>query len=386
MKTIIKLGMHPFADTFIPKDALGNSEPVYPLECGLDEETGHIKLIHETDPEERYNLYPYSYTSSNSKVSTDHWEEFAKHTSKKINISKGSRVIEIGSNDGFLTLQYKNIGCEVLGIDPSKTMTEISEERGIPTRCMVFNEKSSHGIDEKVDLVVANNVFNHANDPIDFAKGVKNILKDSGTFVFQVPYWFNTIKDGKFDQIYHEHPSYFTVKSACNILQLAGLNVFDVEWVNYHGGSIRVYASKDNRDKSDEVLKFISDEESAGLFDPECYKHFMKNIRLKRDTFLSKIYRIRSEGSPIVAVGAAAKGNTFLNYYNLDNSVIDYVTDPSEHKVGKYTPLSRIPIDTDDAVFSKYDKVYAILLSWNISELIINKLKAINKDIEFLIK
>ena len=221
---------------------------------------------------------------------------------------------------------------------------------------------------------------------MDFAQGVQELLSDNGTFVFEVPYWYNTITDEKFDQIYHEHLSYFTVKSACNLLKLAGLTVYDVEWVDYHGGSIRVYASKDKRKGSKSVQEHISKEEDANLFDPQQYTEFMKSIKRKRDFWLSELYRISGEGYPIVAIGAAAKGNTFLNYYNLDNSIIDYVTDTSEHKVGKYTPLSRIPILTDTEVFSKYDKVYAFILSWNISDLIKGKLQAINKNIEFLIK
>lgn len=394
---IIDLGMHPFADSFIPESHLGNSEPVYPLQCGLDTETGHIKLLHETDPNERYNLYPYSYTSSNSKVSRKHWEDFAEHTAEKLEFpqlgyetSISPKVIEIGSNDGFLSLQYKKMGCKVMGVDPSKEMVALAEKEGIPTYCALFSHERALNLKPQLggvcDLVVANNVFNHANDPIDFAKGVHELLSDTGTFVFQVPYWYNTITDDKFDQIYHEHPSYFTVKSACNLLKSVGLKVYDVEWVDYHGGSIRVYASKEDRVPAPCVQEHIKKEEDANLFDPEFYKEFMIRVKQKRDRWVSKLYTLSADGYPIVAVGAAAKGNTFLNYYNLDNSIIDYVTDTSEHKVGKYTPLSRIPILTDTEVFSKYKKVYAVMLSWNISDLIKDKLKAINKNIEFLVK
>ena len=378
--------MHPYADTFIPEDALSKSEPVYPLECGLDTDTGHVMLLHKTDPTERYTLYPYSYTSSNSKVAKKHWDAYAKHTIEKLDIKRGDKVVEIGSNDGYLTEQYKNYGCGVLGIDPSHNMAALAAARGVPTSCLVFGGQTSQSIDVKADLVVANNVFNHANDPVDFVFGVGNILKDSGVFVFQVPYWLNTIKDLKFDQIYHEHPSYFTVKSACNILKLAGLNVFDVEWVDYHGGSIRVYASKDGRPKSTSVQEFITNEETEGLFDPLRYEVFMKDLAQAKDKFLCRLYEERVKGNPIVAIGAAAKGNTFLNYYNLDSNVIDFVTDNSEHKIGKYTPLTRIPIDSDESVFSKYDTVCAIMLSWNISDLLINKLLKINNKIEFLQK
>ena len=381
---IINLGMHPYADTFVPEQFFAKSEPVHPLQCGLDEETGHVMLMYLTDPVERYNLYPYSYTSSNSKIAKNHWVDFASSTHQKLGLKEEDFVVEIGSNDGFLTAEYMKLGCEALGIDPSHSMAVEAAKLGVTTKCTVFCEASSHKVEKKATLVVANNVFNHANDPIDFALGVRNILKDEGTFVFQVPYWLNTIKDRKFDQIYHEHPSYFTVKSARNLLKKAGLYVYDVEWYDYHGGSIRVFASRQEREVTQAVKDHIAQEEEEGLFTLERYESFMSDISHERNTFLSKLYALKTEGKSIVAIGAAAKGNTFLNYYNLDRSVIDYVTDMSDHKVGKYTPLSRIPIDTDDEVFSQYEDVYAIVLSWNISDLIKSKLKDINPNITFI--
>ena len=196
---IIDLGMHPFADTFIPEKDLGRSEPVYPLQCGLDTETGHIKVMYETDPDQRYNLYPYSYTSSNSKVARKHWEDYARQTADKINLQPNNNVIEIGSNDGFLSVQYKNMGCNVIGVDPSKSMADLAEEQGVLTFCTLFSMEKAVELKESVgglaDLIVANNVFNHANDPLDFARGVKELLSDTGSFIFQVPYWYNTITD-----------------------------------------------------------------------------------------------------------------------------------------------------------------------------------------------
>ena len=387
MKKIIDLGMHPYADTFIKKDQLNKSEPVYPLQCFLDEKTGYIKVGYETNPNERYNLYDYSYTSSNSEFSKKYWESYAIEVCIILNIYKPIDITEIGSNDGYLSYQFKKMGHNVLGIDSSSYMSEIANKLGIKTYCGIFDYDLSKLIKDeygKKDLIIANNVFNHANNPLSFARGVKNILSNDGVFIFEVPYWYNTIMDKKFDQIYHEHVSYFTVKSSVELLKSIGLNVFDVDVVDYHGGSIRVYSKVNPTKVSSSVSDLIKKEEEAGLFKLKTYSDFMVNIKVKRANFLKKLYSILEKNIPIVAVGAAAKGNTFLNFYNLNNTNIDYVTDISEHKRGKYTPLTRIPIQDDKTVFEKYDEVYVIILSWNISSMLKKKLKEINKNIKFL--
>ena len=388
---IIDLGMQPFADTFIGRQQLNLSEPLYPLECFLNKDSGEIRVGVNTKEDDRYNLYDYSYTSSNSKFSKSHWTKYASEVSDKINLSNNSSIVEIGSNDGFLSKLFKDMGHDIAGVDPSRYMAQIAKNtRGINTYNCLFSYNSSQEIKNDrgaCDLVIANNVFNHSNDPDDFIRGVSNLLSPEGFFVFELPYWYNTIKDRKFDQIYHEHVTYFTVKYSYNLLKLAGFEIVDVEVVDYHGGSIRVYAKKLSSPKAvgknNIVAALIRQEEEFGLFDSETYVEFMNEITRCRDRFLSRLYSIRSQNIPIIAVGASAKGNTFLNFYNLDCSVLDYVTDASIHKQGKYTPLTRIPI-TGDEIFKNYDKAYALILSWNISDIIKEKLKQINCNIEFL--
>lgn len=387
MKKIIDLGMHPYADTFINKDQLNKTEPVYPLQCFLDEKTGYIKVGCETSPDERYNLYDYSYTSSNSEFSKKYWESYAIEVCKKLKITKQLNIAEIGSNDGYLAKQFQSKGHNVLGIDSSAYMSKIANKLGINTHCGIFDSNLSKTIINKynkMDLIIANNVFNHSNDPLDFALGIKNLLSPDGVFIFEVPYWYNTVIDKKFDQIYHEHVSYFTVKSSVELLKQIGLTVFDVDVVDYHGGSIRVYSKINPTEISLNVSNLINKEEEKGLFKIETYSKFMIDIKIKRAKFLKKLYNILEKNIPVVAVGVAAKGNTFLNFYNLDSTSIDYVTDISIHKKNKYTPLTRIPIQDDKTVFEQYDEVYVIILSWNISNMLKKKLKEINKNIKFL--
>lgn len=389
VEKILDLGMHPYADTFINAEQLGMTEPILPLECYLCPESGQVQLGYISHDYERYNLYAYSYTSSNSTFSRNHWDNYAKVMTDRFNL-KNKLIVEIGSNDGYLIQQFKPNN-KVLGVDPSHAMAEIaSNEYGVSMINDFFNLANSRKIKTDfgpADLIIANNVFNHSNDPIDFAKGVYHLLNDGGIFVFESPYWLDTIQSQHFDQIYHEHISYFTAKSAYNLLSSVGLEIFDIEVVDYHGGSIRVYARKitDATPKlTDLVAKMIDQETKLGLFDINTYKKFQKDITFTRDKFLSKLYDLKSQGFPIIAVGAAAKGNTLLNFYGLDKTVIDFVTDSSEYKQGKYTPLTRIPI-VGDEIFKEYDQgVYALVLSWNISDTLKTNLLKINNKIKFL--
>ena len=264
--------MHPYADTFLHHSQLHLSEPVYPLECFLNREDGEIRLGTNTKADERYNLYDYSYTSSNSNFSKSHWIDYAKTVSEKINLQKDSKVVEIGSNDGFLTKEMKGLGFDAVGVDPSEYMSHLAEERGIKTYTRIFNNETSKIIKDdfgSADLVIANNVFNHSDDPFDFVDGVSNLLNLGGTFVYELPYWYNTIKDGKFDQIYHEHVTYFTAKYSYELLKGFGLEIYDIEVVEYHGGSLRVFARKVDGDVKleEKVSDMIAKEVSFGLFD-----------------------------------------------------------------------------------------------------------------------
>ncbi|HEY3861896.1 MAG TPA: class I SAM-dependent methyltransferase [Verrucomicrobiae bacterium] len=392
LREIVNLGMHPMADTFIPADRLDEGDRVYPLICDLCARCGQVQLRTVTNPAERYAEYDYSYTSSNSKTSQNHWMEYAATVAGMIGLRSGDAVVEAGSNDGFLTEQFQKLGCVSLGVDPSPAMARFAKERGVNTYAGLFGQATAGAVEkalgQKPRLIAANNVFNHANEPLDFALGVKALLAPGGVFVFELPYWMQSVTQRKFDQIYHEHVSYLTVTSAVNLFRQAGLHVNHVEEVDYHGGSIRVFVGHEPsaltaKTPGPAVAQFMEKEKQAGLFDPAAYQVFMREIQASRNRFLREIYRLKVEGTAIVCVGAAAKGNTFLSYYNLDASVIDCVTDSSPSKIGKYTPRTRIPICPDQKL-ADYEAVHAIILSWNISAPLQNILKKINPRILFL--
>lgn len=388
IQSVIDLGMHPFADTFVPGDQSSEPDLAYPLVCDLCERCGQLQTRYVTNPKERYCKVNYSYTSSNSSVARTHWDNYATAIAKKTSPPRNSLVVEIGSNDGYLSQQFSRQGLCVLGVDPSPYMAGLARERGVETVVSLFNRETAASILKEhgpASLIVANNVFNHSDDPLSFVEGVKMLLNPMGTFVFELPYWYEGFQTGKFDQIYHEHVSYFTARSAQSLLEGAGLRAISAEVVDYHGGSLRIAATLWNGSSGHcaELDSLVARETAAGLFDAASYPAFVERITGQRNRLLRHLLDEKLRGTPIVAVGAAAKGNTFLNFYRLDHSIIDFVTDASPHKQGKLTPLSRIPIKGDD-VFKEYGPVCALILSWNIGAHLKEILLKINPRITFI--
>ena len=387
MIEIIDLGNHAYADTFVEATRLHDRLPVYKLSCELCPDCGQIQTGCSTIPAERYGMHQYSYTSSNSPTARDHWQEYSKIIAEKTKLSPESMVVEVGSNDGYLLEQFKNLGHHVVGIDASSYVAEIAIKNGISTMVSIFDNRSApeikNSISEEIDLVVANNVFNHSESPLSFAQGARLLLRDGGHFVYELPYWLCSIESKKVDQVYHEHVSYFTVKSSAEIMARSGFKIIDVEVVDYHGGSLRIIARKNNDNLPHAPIVYKMIEKEGLLFKKETYDGIMKELEDRKYKFLSHIAKLKSSGESVIAIGAAAKGNTFLNFVNLDGTLIDYVTDASKHKQGKYTPLTNIPIASDN-ILSSYGRVYAIILSWNIADKIKPKLKEINPRIQFL--
>jgi SAM-dependent methyltransferase len=385
---ILDFGQHAYADTFIAKDQVNLSEPVFPLELHLNVDSGSIQLGYVSHAEDRYNLYSYSYTSSNSKTARTHWENYAQWVKDRYNPQ--GLIVEVGSNDGYLIKQFKDDDNRLLGIDSSKSMCDIAQQQGIQTLNTLFSSSVGESVEfghGRASLIMANNVFNHANDPVDFARGVAKLLDINGVFIFELPYWLSMVESGRFtDMVYHEHISYFTIKSAWNLLQSAGLEIVDFEIVDYHGGSIRVVAQHDTgRGMPDKVKNAIQQETKIGLFDPQMYSALQKKFEKQRASWLIDFYefKYKNPDAVIIGVGAAAKANTWLTWHGINKTHLHCITDSSEHKQGKYTPLSRIPILSDNE-FACHDSPYALVLSWNIGQGLKDAILSINPNTRFI--
>jgi len=386
------LGMHPLADSFIPSERLSEPDPVYLLACDFCAACGQIQNRTVTPPEERYAVVDYSYTSSNSKTAREHWQAYARSVARQVGLHPGDAVVEVGSNDGYLSACFAEGGTRVLGVDASPAMARLAGERGVETLAAFFNDSLLATLRARLPhpprLIVANNVFNHADDPLAFTKTVKALLAPDGTFVYELPYWVVSVREHKFDMIYHEHVNWFTATYAKNLAARAGLKVVHIEEVDYHGGSLRVFVQHDHPTAPGiagavGLLDHLDQEQKLGIFDPATYQAYARQVRARRNRFLAHLYALKNQGEAIVCIGAAAKGNTFLNYYNLDASVIDCVTDAAPAKIGKATPRTRIPI-VPDAALARYERVHAIITSWNLSGPLQAILLKINPRIQFL--
>ena len=385
---ILDFGQHAYADTFVAEDQLNLSEPVFPLQVNLNADSGSIQLGYVSHAEDRYSLYSYSYTSSNSQTARNHWDEYA--TTVKQRCTSMKFAVEIGSNDGYLINQFRDEEVRAIGIDPSMDMCRIAKERGVEVMPAMFCEPVAKDLAKRVggaNVVMANNVFNHANDPVSFARAVCQLLDDDGLFVFEVPYWLSMIESGRFtDMVYHEHPTYFTIKMAWNTLKAAGLEITDFDVVDYHGGSLRVFARRDTGAAMPVAIEdAIARETQIGLFDTGFYQVVQRRFEQQRDAWLRQFYEIRQAepDAVFIGVGAAAKANTWLTWHGLNKTHLKYITDSSAFKQGKYTPLSRIPI-ADDAVFAQYDRPYAMILSWNIGAGLKKAILNINPNTRFI--
>ena len=363
---IFDLGDHPFADTFISKNDLKKKEPIYPLRCVLDKKSGCIFNEVITSDKKRYNLYDYSYTSSNSNYSKNYWREYAVEFKKKYR-SQG-KILEVGCNDGFLLEHLNKKGFESYGCDASKFISNLSKNRKIKVMNYIFDFKNSKKKQKKigkVDYVIANNVVNHSNNPDDFVKGVENILNDDGYFIFEQPYWLEMMKTSRIDQIYHEHITYFTIKFSKWLLQRHGLYLYDFEITPYHGGSLRLVAKKNinfNNKNQKKINSGINREVKFGLFNKSIYQNINAKLQNKKKILHKKIDYFKKRNYKIIGIGAAAKANTFLCYFGLDNKIIDFITDASKFKIGKLTPKTRIPIYADEKLKKINIKIVAIIL------------------------
>lgn len=386
---ILNLGMHPYADTFIGSDQQHLSEPVLPLVCNLSPSSGLIQLGYVSNDWDRYNLYSYSYTSSNGAYSRNHWDQLADELKKQLDLVD-QLVVEVGSNDGYLLHQFADHN-RVVGVDASADMCVLCRERGVRNVYhAVLDKKISDSIkysNSAAKLIIANNVLNHANDPVDFVQSVANLLDPDGWFVFEVPSWPWMMQQRRWDMIYHEHVSYFTITSLTQLLQQAGLSIAKVDIVDYHGKSFRVWARHQAQvgQTPEQVIQLTQTEQASGLFQQEFYHKLALEMQQQRHKTLDQLLQIKIQhpDRPIIGVGAAAKANTWLNYHGINQLIMDYVTDASPQKQGKYTPLSRIPIVGDD-IFACYDQPLALVLSWNISSRLQEAILSINNRTEFI--
>lgn len=374
IEKVVDLGHHPLADTFLPLELLMGPEVTYPLHLGLCLRCGHVFSLFSVSAIERYQKQDYSYDSSNSKISVAHFRAFAGAVLEVKALDANGLVVDIGSNVGTLLSHFQDMGYpNVIGVEPSGNISAIAVKAGVPTINDFFSGNVVAQLREvgAVQVLLSANVLNHADDLDGLLRTAKEVLAEDGIFVFEVPYLLDLVQGTAFDTIYHEHVHYYGVRPLAEALRRQGFSVFKIERLDYMCGSIRVY-TRVGDEHGPVVRELVQAEEDFGLYEPSAYQAFMDRVRKVKTDVLLHLSEIRANGGKIIGIGAATKGNTFLNYCRLDGDMIAYVADASPLKIGKMTPGSHIPIIADQDIDAA--ATHALILPWNIAPMLQEKL------------
>lgn len=375
---LIDLGSMAISNAFITKEQLLQGETIYPLKV-LVCDNCFLVQVDEYQKKEQIFSAEYVYFSSVSDFWLAHSKNYVEKIIPQFNLNGNSLVVEIASNDGYL-LQYfkeKNIPC--LGIEPTDSTAQTAISKGINTLVEFFSEQLAYkltGQNIKPDLIIGNNVLAHVPDLNDFVRGLKVFLKPSGIMTFEFPHLSRLIEKKEFDTIYHEHFSYFSFYFICNLFKFHGLEVFDVEELETHGGSLRVYVKHKENEQlkiSEPVKELLTTELNNGVNKISAYHGFQEKANEIKNNFLTHIIAQKQQGKKIVAFGAAAKGNTFLNYCGMRTDIIECIIDDTPSKQGKYLPQSHIPV-VSRSYFDNNKPDIIIILPWNFKKEIISKL------------
>lgn len=379
---IFTLGPTPLANAFLKREQIDQSESFYPLDVVFCTNCNLTQLAHVVSPELLFR--DYIYVSSTSPLFIKHFEDFAAFVVKKFKLDKGSFVVDIGSNDGILLNPFKVLGMKILGIDPAVEIAQRASMNGIETIPEFFSSRLAHVIRNKhgaANVITASNVFAHIDDLDEIIKAVKILLSDDGVFIIEAPYMVQFLKKNLFDTVYHEHLSYLSVKPLSVLFGRFGMEIFRVETIDPHGGSIRVYVQRSDRPYKREksVQQFINLEKRIKLGNIKTYQLFARQIYKNKSRLVSLLTNLKMRSKTIAAYGAPAKGNTLLNFFGIGRELIDFVIDDSPWKQGLFTPGKRIPVVPSSHLYKNMPH-YVLILAWNFSPSIMKNHEAYKKS------
>lgn len=375
----VDLNNSPAANSYLSKEELTNPEIFYPLKVFVCEKCFLVQIEEHKKSHDIFNSN-YAYFSSYSKEWLSHVKKYVNMITQKQNLTSNSFVIEIASNDGYLLQYFKKQDIPCLGIEPTTNTAKVAKEKGINVIEEFFTSKIASDI-KKADLVLGNNVLAHVPNINDFVKGLKIILKKEGIITLEFPHLLNLINEKQFDTIYHEHFSYLSLYTVKTIFEKQNLIIFDVEELPTHGGSLRIYACHKEKKEltiTNNVAHLLMKEKEHNLFDLKTYKNFQLKINKIKYELLNFLISCKKTNKKIVAYGAAAKGNTLLNYSGIKKDLLNFVVDKSPHKIGKFLPASHIPI-VEEKEISNLKPDYILILPWNIKDEITEQLNYVKK-------
>lgn len=386
---LIDLGAQPPSNSYLKQEDLNKGELYYPLKVYVCQKCFLVQTADFMARETFFNL-DYAYFSSTSSGWLEHAKKYVQKMIDMFDLSEKSFVIEIASNDGYLLKNFidKNVRC--LGVEPTESTAKISKTLGINTLVEFYSVQIAKMILEKygpADLITCNNVYAHVPDINDFTEALQISLSDEGVVTIEFPHLLNLVSRCQFDTIYHEHYSYLSVQTVKNIFASQNLRIFKVEELSTHGGSVRVYGCKSHASHAtcDSVDEIIKKEKEQGLFDLSTYNIFHERSVNMKLSLLDFLMNAKQEGKVVCGYGAAAKGNTFLNYAGIKSDLLPVVGDAAVSKIGKFLPGSRIPIVEPQALCD-INPDYVIILPWNIADEVKSQFpKLVKKGCKFMI-
>jgi SAM-dependent methyltransferase len=369
--TMADLGLQPPSNAFVESQVAINEEKRYPLRAKVCETCKLVQLDYDVAPEELFGNYVYFSSYSDGWLS--HAKAYCVMAQARFALGPSSLVVELASNDGYLLKNFLEMGIAVLGIDPSDTVAAAAEKLGVPTLVKFFGETVARELAKQgrqADLIIANNVLAHVPQLNDFVAGLALLLRPSGSVTIEFPHLLELIRQVEFDTIYHEHYSYFSLYAIEQVFSRHRLRVYDVARLPTHGGSLRIFASHAHRsDLQDSVAleEVRAEEATAGLAELATYLQFAKRVDECRNSLREFLASARRDGKRVAAYGAAAKGNTLLNFCGVTPKDISFVADRNPHKQKKLLPGTHIPVVSPDVLMqAKPD--YVLILPWNLRE------------------
>jgi len=372
----LDLGFAPPSNAYLSKEELLALESTFPLKLNVCDQCWLVQTEDYTEADELFSS-DYAYFSSTSESWLQHAARYTEEITKRLGLSKESFVIEVASNDGYLLKNFVSAGVPCLGVEPTDSTADAAEKIGIPVLREFFGAATATALAEDgkgADLICGNNVYAHVPDINDFTQGLRIALKKGGTLNLEFPHLMQLIKHNQFDTVYHEHFSYLSLTSVSRIFAQAGLRVFDLEELPTHGGSLRLYGCHHSDPRATEavVRGMLEREKSFGLQDLSVYQGFQKRADEVKNDFLAFLIEQKRAGKTVAAYGAAAKGNTLMNYAGVKSDLIDFVCDAAPSKQGKFMPGSHIPI-LPPAELAKRKPDWVIILPWNIADEVVQQ-------------
>ncbi len=373
------LGQTPLSNSYLNKDQLGEKEPSFDLHAYVCSNCLLVQIEEFEKPDKIFS--DYAYFSSYSTTWLEHARKYVDSMMDQLHLTQDNLVVEIASNDGYLLQYFRDRHIPILGIEPAKNVAQVAEAKGVPTISEFFGVALAEKLmkqGKKADLLLGNNVLAHVPQLNDFVAGMKILLAPQGVITLEFPHLLQLFLHRQFDTIYHEHFSYFSLYTLQKVFAAHGLELFDVEELSTHGGSLRIYLqhAQGKRERSDRIEGVLAKEKEAGLHLLSTYTHFQDEANRVKTALINFLLQAKNEGKRVAAYGAPAKGNTLLNFCGITTDLLPYTVDISPHKQGRFLPGTKIPIYAPERILdAKPD--YVLILPWNLQEEIVEQMKQV---------